>query len=1563
MKRQRILSLVMALAMILSMIPTTALAAGDGGAENEYRVASEVDWNAAMGDIAAQTERDATVILTGDVGIFNNQYKYTIGVSGKHITVKSEGDGAPYSIGGKSMSSVSLTGDMTFDNVWLSLGQGASRGRGTVSSFYANGYTAEFTENFAQVITNLYGGSNGTKITASSGSNNGGTHLIINGDVICNANSQNNKVFGGGLYSGSSSTGSVAGDVVIDLGPHCRVPWVYGGGENSSVGGDVTINLNGDVTDENHTVSNITGGGRATSKGPRDGKDSGTVAGDINLNLYSGRFAAISSGGGTNETNTSSATIQSNNKIYYGTPYRYYATVGGDVNIVLGKKGAQAGTCLITTVSESLAGSLYSVIQGSVNVEINDGTQFGSDSDDHDFYGMGYNDIVEGSVNITMNGGEINGELFGLGVAVGDSEGCHKIGRTDDPKEDSYYYPKDALTITLNGGTVDNIAWFYNIRNSLKTTHTPYIYGNVIVNINGGEVGCVYFGNPNEASPVRVTPYQLPYVYGTKGMELHITGGTFTNVNQSVCAHSINRVYKGQRIYFENDEPLSLYRIYNADSNNNGDQADIIVNNTAPVQLKSYRYDNPTSTYLGNYRSPLYACGDLDIQSGTLILPGQNKLLGDFHIGENATLVTNGKLSDSVAENGFLNVGGKATGTGDLLVVRSSTLSGGEGWLNCENMTPQLPNVGEVYLRSKTTDETAINNTDANLLDLQNSPNKGLYVEYTTEFAATTGDYSYAWRIGQGEVREVTWYYEVYYQMPDGTFEKWKTAQGGRAEESQNVSISHATFDGQDLGWGEFLGTHYVFDETNTNNRLSAIASSASQNNPLKIYYKCKPHTVTYEYDQSAPTGATPPAAESNHYYSEKNVRPVAPQAVSGYTFSGWRVKSPSGLTIGADGTFTMPNDDVVLVGSWTKEITPVTGTVTLTPVDMVAYTGGDSKDHDNFPTTRYKIEAEDGIDLSKATFTVDGKVQTLPDNTKTGDIVVLDWLNDTFSLEQIGSMGLSARNAGEASNDAVAGDYKIEIAAEGITAAVDGEPVDLKWETGTLTVRNVSDPNGVINESVDIAQPVLNDANKVNTEDGIGVAVIPDNTTYYTNGNAELGVLGGSGSTGPQISLLFDDLLPGASGEDTTQLLIDRAKQDGYAFTKENSQFKYLDLINENDGNAWVSTNDGSTITIYWPCPDGININDYNFKVLHFKNLHREYRDDLEDQITNAKIEKIAVTVEDDNLVFTLPGKQNGGSFSPFALIWEAKDDGNNSGGGTTYYTLHYDSNGGTQYDNERYRRNTVVELDKTPLREGYTFTGWYADEELTERITEIKMTSNKTVYAGWEATDIPDWLNGDDHFAYIVGRNDGLVHPEADITRAEAATMFFRLLDDEVRQKNLAETNGFTDTPKDAWYNTAVSTMAKLGIVTGDPDGSFRPDDSITRAEFAAIAVRFDDSAYDGEELFTDIAGHWAQNEINAAANKGWISGYVDGTFRPQKDITRAEAVTLVNRVLNRLPENTDDLLDTMKVWPDNQPEDWYYLAVQEATNSHDFERKGDGVHERWTELTKNPDWMQYQ
>ena len=232
----------------------------------------------------------------------------------------------------------------------------------------------------------------------------------------------------------------------------------------------------------------------------------------------------------------------------------------------------------------------------------------------------------------------------------------------------------------------------------------------------------------------------------------------------------------------------------------------------------------------------------------------------------------------------------------------------------------------------------------------------------------------------------------------------------------------------------------------------------------------------------------------------------------------------------------------------------------------------------------------------------------------------------------------------------------------------------------------------------------------------------------------------------------------------------------------------------------------------------------------------------------------------------------------------------------------------------------------------------------------------------------EIPDddalGLNTTDHFAYIVGYGNGEVRPQNNITRAEGATIFFRLLTDDVRDENLTKTNRYSDVAATAWYNTAVSTLSSMGIITGYPDGTFRPNAAITRAEFAAIAARFDNDGDKTAAKFSDIATHWAKDEISIAYNNGWITGYPDGTFGPQRDITRAETMTLVNRVLNRQPETEDDLLPNMTVWTDNaNPKAWYYLAVQEATNSHYYKFKTNSKYEKWTELRETRDWTQLE
>ena len=222
-----------------------------------------------------------------------------------------------------------------------------------------------------------------------------------------------------------------------------------------------------------------------------------------------------------------------------------------------------------------------------------------------------------------------------------------------------------------------------------------------------------------------------------------------------------------------------------------------------------------------------------------------------------------------------------------------------------------------------------------------------------------------------------------------------------------------------------------------------------------------------------------------------------------------------------------------------------------------------------------------------------------------------------------------------------------------------------------------------------------------------------------------------------------------------------------------------------------------------------------------------------------------------------------------------------------------------------------------------------------------------------------IPEMLNGEDHYAYLLGYEDGTVRPNGSISRAEVATVLFRLLKDDVRMQNLTKDNAYSDVSDTAWYAAAVSTLSKMGVISGYPDGTFRPNAPITRAEFAAMIARFDETAKSADTPFTDISGHWAENAIGKAYGNGWVEGSSKTVFCPESNLTRAETATLLNRVLHRLPEKESDLLANQIVWPDNPETFWGYLAIQEATNSHEYERKADGVHETQTVKRENRDW----
>lgn len=251
------------------------------------------------------------------------------------------------------------------------------------------------------------------------------------------------------------------------------------------------------------------------------------------------------------------------------------------------------------------------------------------------------------------------------------------------------------------------------------------------------------------------------------------------------------------------------------------------------------------------------------------------------------------------------------------------------------------------------------------------------------------------------------------------------------------------------------------------------------------------------------------------------------------------------------------------------------------------------------------------------------------------------------------------------------------------------------------------------------------------------------------------------------------------------------------------------------------------------------------------------------------------------------------------------------------------------------------------------------------------IKNAKGEDVTANYKITYVNgvlkaiEVLNKEIHFNYVIGYTDGTIRPNNDISRAEVATIFFRLLTDEAREQYTTTAGNFTDVKAGMWCNRAIATLTNMGIIKGYTDGTFRPNADITRAELATIIARF--AKLDvNTKTFSDINGHWAQKNIELAAGNGWINGYEDGTFRPNNNITRAETFAMINRVLDRQTESVSDLLPTseMNMWSDNLNENaWYYKDVQEATNYHKCDRVGDSVYEKWTEKVPDIDWASYQ
>ena len=599
---------------------------------------------------------------------------------------------------------------------------------------------------------------------------------------------------------------------------------------------------------------------------------------------------------------------------------------------------------------------------------------------------------------------------------------------------------------------------------------------------------------------------------------------------------------------------------------------------------------------------------------------------------------------------------------------------------------------------------------------------------------------------------------------------------------------------------------------------------------------------------------------------------------------------------------------------------------VKITPSDITAYEGGNggyngvvddgnTTDVDsNMPHPMFYISVPDGSDPTNLTFTNEGKVWTVvADGTDANGNTLYhfeqgtgqDPVRVTYTYEKDGKVvtvnDLSQLgDIGEVftylSIDLYAGENNLDD----VRASFNGKSYAITTGSGRLTVRAVEadDPNTVTSDIRETAPT---------TDEGTAVAVEPENTTYTLN-NTDVELPADS-----QPSLLFDNII-NDDGVNRTDALENKADQKLNANDGDyNYEIMYLDLVDTNNGNAWITSSEGTDI--YWDYPEGTDRNT-DFEILHFTGLHREDSEttdsgfEIEDleSISMDEIENVTIKEKkDDYIVFHVTEA----NFSPYALAWETDNGGSDTPGG--------DTPGGND--------------------------PWYPPYNPGD-------------------DDKPSGLNTEDHFSYVVGYEDGMVKPQRSITRAEVATIFYRLLEDDVRDDYDTTRNNFSDVTSDSWYNQTVSTLASMGILKGYEDGTFRPNASITRAEFAAIATRFFEETGATYEpgTFTDVTGdEWFAGAIMDAVNLGLIGGYEDGTVRPNNNITRAEACAIVNRTLGRVPD-ADHLLpaDEMTTWPDNPSSAWFYADMQEATNGHEYEwitEDGNKIEE-WTDIL-DKDW----
>lgn len=819
-------------------------------------------------------------------------------------------------------------------------------------------------------------------------------------------------------------------------------------------------------------------------------------------------------------------------------------------------------------------------------------------------------------------------------------------------------------------------------------------------------------------------------------------------------------------------------------------------------------------------------------------------------------------------------------------------------------------------------------------------------------------------------------------------------------------------------GQGEVLGAEIA----NVKENMHLVGSwSFIPNNQYRLTYNVGDHTTNWipsglgevvqsnplHYYQDTVTSAAAPKIPE----AEKTILAANGTTFQGtWTFQGWK-RSDTGDPAGT--SFTMPNHDLTLTAQW--EFTPNTYKVAY---NLNGGTGTVPEAHTSYEYT--ELNGKDGTETpSGIPFGASVQLKDFPGRAPTGKYFAGWGLTKNGPVAYEPGQNVSNASLGITEKDATVTLYAIYADVKAITVEFQGN--NSQWGTVTTRSGGFTVTDSVAEDKVTSkAEPSpgyhfvkwTKDGEQVSTDQTLTVHSSdfkkeqaghtfvyvahfePNSFTVQYNAN------GGKGT--------MDDQTFQYAGTENAYLKQNTFVRPGYRFLgwSETSgeqvnvvyadQAKFLGVPADNGAivNLYAQWQAYSSVTIrYTAVPNDLGTVTLNKEGQTASAATEETGspDPALQVIVGATATATATTAQGS--VFEGWYDQHGTLLSKAPNYKPRLVNGLYEGGSyvayfhARQYTLHFDANGGEgTMEDLTYTHGQDQSLTKCGFtRAGYAFLGWateanggvaYHDQQ------SLSITQDTTLYAVWKqqpnqggsggghhnsggTQEKPDetpptTLNDTDHYAYIVGYEDGTIRPNGHITRAEAATVFFRLLTDKARDANLTDRSPYPDVSAGAWYNKAVATLSRMGILSGYEDGSFRPNATVTRAEFAAMAARFDTEAKPVDTPFTDLTGCWAADEIAKAYGKGWVNGYGDNTFRPNGPITRAEAVTLINRVLRRLPETDKDLLPDERTWPDNPETFWGYLALQEASNSHLYDRKSDG-YETQTKLLPPRDWSQ--